>query len=153
MLITGLETDFVASGYNELNESNGSILLTSADQYINNMDVQWFINTGNGQPVSLYFDYLETQEDQDLVTVYDGPDQDAPILAQYSGIVDLTGVTLTASSDELFVTFTSDDQETARGFLANYCTVAPEGGILHSGGTLSLRIKHRFLFCHGAGGR
>jgi hypothetical protein len=127
MLITGLETDFVASGYNELNESNGSILLTSADQYINNMDVQWFINTGNGQPVSLYFDYLETQAEQDLVTVYDGPDQNAPILAQYSGIVDLSGVTLTAGSDEMFITFTSDDQETARGFLARYCTVAPEG--------------------------
>ncbi|TFH19900.1 MAG: peptidase S8, partial [Bacteroidia bacterium] len=67
MLVTGLEADYVASGYNELNESNGAILLTSADQYINNMDVQWFINPGNGQPVSIYFDYLETQADQDIV--------------------------------------------------------------------------------------
>jgi hypothetical protein len=127
ILVTGLESDFVASGYNELNESNGAILLTSADQYINNMDVQWFINPGNGQPVSIYFDYMETEADHDLVTIYDGPNDSAPVLAQYSGIVDLTGITLTASSDEMFVTFVSDAQVTAKGFLARYCTVAPEG--------------------------
>ncbi len=127
VLVTGLEPNFVASGYNELNESNGAILLTSADQYINNMDVQWFINPGNGQPISLYFDYLETEADQDIVTIYDGPNAGSPVLAQYSGIVDLSGVTLTASSDEMFVTFVSDNQVTAKGFLARYCTVAPEG--------------------------
>jgi hypothetical protein len=127
LLVTGLEIDYVASGYNELNESNGAILLTSADQYINNMDVQWFINPGNGQPVSIYFDYLETQADQDLVTIYNGPNDSAPVLAQYSGIVDMTGVTITASSDEMFVTFVSNGQVTAKGFLARYCTVAPEG--------------------------
>lgn len=127
LLVTGLETDYVASGYNELNDSNGAILLTSADRYINNMDVQWFINPGNGQPVSVYFDYLETETDQDFVTIYDGPDDNSPVLAQYSGIVDLSGVTVTASSDEMFVTFVSDEQGTAKGFLARYCTVAPEG--------------------------
>lgn len=127
ILVTGLETDFIASGYNELNESNGAILLTSADQYINNMDVQWFINPGNGQPISIYFDYLETQASNDLITIYDGADANAPVLAQYSGIVDLSGVTITASGDEMFMTFVSDEAVTARGFLARYCTVAPEG--------------------------
>jgi hypothetical protein len=91
------------------------------------MDVQWFINPGNGQPVSIYFDYLETQADQDLITIYDGPNDSAPVLAQYSGIVDLSDITITASSDEMFVTFVSDEQVTAKGFLARYCTVAPEG--------------------------
>jgi len=127
LLVTGLEPDFVASGYNELNESNGAILLTSADQYINNMDVQWFINPGNNQPVSIYFDYLETETDNDIISIYDGPNTSAPLLAQYSGLLDLSGVTLTASSDEMFVTFTSDGQVTDKGFLARYCTVAPEG--------------------------
>jgi hypothetical protein len=127
IVVTGMESDYIASGYNELNESNGAILLTSADQYINNMDVQWYINPGNGQPVSMYFDYLETQADQDVLTIYDGRNANAPVLAQYSGTPDLTGVTVTASSDEMFVTFTSDETVTARGFLARYCTVAPEG--------------------------
>jgi hypothetical protein len=117
----------VASGYNELNESNGAILLTSADYYINNMDVQWYINPGNGQPVSIYFDYLETEADQDVLSIYDGANDSAPLLAQYSGILDLTDVTITGSSDEMFVTFVSDNQVTAKGFLARYCTVAPEG--------------------------
>lgn len=133
ILVTGLETDFVASGYNELNESNGAILLTSANQYINNMDVQWFINPGNGQPVSLYFDFLETQQDFDLVSIYDGPNDQAPLLAQYSGLLDLSGVTITASSDEMFVTFVSNEQVTGGGFLARYCTVAPEGEFMISG--------------------
>jgi hypothetical protein len=91
------------------------------------MDVQWFINPGNNQPVSIYFDYLETETDQDLLTIYDGPDTNAAVLARYSGVVDLSGVTITASSDEMFVTFVSDGQVTAKGFLARYCTVAPEG--------------------------
>lgn len=133
IMVTGLETDFIASGYNELNESNGVILLTSANQYINNMDVQWFLNPGNGQAVSLYFDYLETQEDFDLLSIYDGPNDQAPLLAQFSGDMDLSGVTITASSDEMYVTFASDEQVTASGFLARYCTVPPEGEFTISG--------------------
>jgi len=133
ILITGMESDYIASGYNELNDSNGAILLTSADQYINNMDVQWYINPGNGQPVSIYFDYLETQTDHDILTIYDGRNANAPVLAQYSGTPDLTDVTITASSDEMFITFTSDATATAKGFLARYCTVAPEGDYIIEG--------------------
>ncbi|MCK5068587.1 MAG: S8 family serine peptidase [Bacteroidales bacterium] len=127
ILVTGLETDYVASGYNELNDANGAILLTSADYYLNNMDVQWFINPGNGQPVSIYFDYLETETDQDMLSIYDGANDSAPLLAEFSGILELTDITVTGSSDELFITFVSDNQVTAKGFLARYCTVAPEG--------------------------
>jgi hypothetical protein len=127
MVVTGLHKEYIASGYNELEDANGSILLTSAGQYLNNMDVQWLITPGNGQPVSLYFDFFETEESGDFLTVYDGGDTTAPVIAVFSGELGATDTLLTASSDQMFITFTSDGQGTAPGFLGRYCTVAPEG--------------------------
>ncbi len=127
LVITGLDQDYIASGSNLLEEANGAILLTSADRYQDNMDVRWLIQPGNGQPVSFYFDFFETEEHNDILTIYDGADTTAAVIAQFSGILGSGDTLVTASSDEMFVTFTSDDQITARGFLAKYCTVPPEG--------------------------
>lgn len=126
LIVSGLDTDFIASGYNELSDANGAILLTSADYYISNMDVQWLIRPDNGLPVSFYFDFLETASDQDVLSIYDGDDDTAPLLAQFSGLLSAND-TIINSTGNMFLTFTSDAGSTSRGFQARYCTVAPEG--------------------------
>ncbi len=133
LVITGLNQDYIASGLTVLEEANGSILLSSADRYLDNMDVQWLIQPENGQPVSFYFDFFETEEINDVLTIYDGKDTTAAVIAQFSGLLDSGDTLVTATSDEMFVTFTSNDQVTARGFLAKYCTVAPEGAYTITG--------------------
>ena len=127
MVITGLNKDYLASGYNILKEANGTILLTSTDHYVNNMDVQWLIQPDNDGPVSIYFDYFETELSQDVLTIYDGKDEMAPVLAEFSGDLAIADTIVTSTFREMYVTFTSDSQVTLRGFLARYCTMVPEG--------------------------
>jgi len=127
IVISGLTKDFIASGFNKKEDPNGTILLSSADQYINNMDVQWLIEPRNGMPVSLYFDFFETEQDQDILTIYDGMDQTAPVIARFSGNMSVMDTLVSSTSGQMFVTFTSDDQVTSRGFQARYCTVEPQG--------------------------
>jgi len=127
IIITGLKQDYIASGYNVLEEANGSILLSSADEYMDNMEVQWLIKPENDLPVSFYFDFFETEENRDFLTIYDGADTTALVLASFSGTPVSGDTLITSTSDEMFITFTSDDQNTEKGFLAKYCTVAPEG--------------------------
>lgn len=135
IVVTGLQSDYIATGYNELTESNGNIMLSSADRYVNNMDVQWLIQPDNGQPVSVYFDYFETEADGDSLLIYDGNDATAPLLAVFSGSPAILDTLITSSTGALYLTFRSDNQETARGFHARYCTVAPEGSYAIIGDT------------------
>jgi len=152
MLITGLNQDYIASGLNLLEEANGSILLSSADQYLDDMDVQWLIQPDNGLPVSLYFDFFETEENKDILTIYDGPDTTAAVLAQFSGFLELGDTLITATSDEMFVTFTSNDQVTARGFLGKYCTVAPQGEYAIAGEAFPCEFSSSSYFSIGQEG-
>ncbi|MEN8158166.1 MAG: S8 family serine peptidase [Bacteroidota bacterium] len=152
LVVTGLDKDYIASGHNVLEEANGSILLTSADEYLNNMDVEWVIQPGNGQPVSLYFDWLETELDNDVLTIYDGSDNTAPIIGQFSGAPGDSDTMITASADEMFITFSSDDQEVARGFLARYCTVPPEGDYTISGSPYPCENSEASYFALGQEG-
>ncbi len=152
IVITGLDKNYVASGYNVLNEANGSILLSSADEYINNMDVQWLIQTDNSQQVSFYFDFFETEMNKDILTIYDGADTTASVLGRFSGMLDLSDTIITASSDKMFVTFTSDEMVTARGFLARYCTVVPEGEFAIEGETFPCQSSISSYFALGQEG-
>lgn len=133
VVVTGLKYEYVASGRIELNEANGTVLLTSADRYLNNMEVEWLIETNNDLPVSFYFDFLETEADRDILTIYDGIDTTSPVLAVFSGSLEAADTMLISSSDQMFITFSSDEQVTAKGFLARYCTLAPEGSYLIGG--------------------
>lgn len=133
LVVTGMDADYVASGREVLEESNGSVLLSSAEDYLNNMEVEWLIQPGNGNRVSFYFDWFETEAGNDVLTIYDGGDTLAPLLAQFSGTLSDTDTLVVSSGDTMLVTFRSDDQITGRGFLARYCTTAPEGSYTISG--------------------
>jgi subtilisin family serine protease len=133
LVVSGLASEFFASGTYTLTDNNGSFMLTSAGEYIPGMEAGWKILPENGKPVSLYFNFFETESDRDLMKVYDGPDENAPLIATLSGEL-IPGDTIIASSGNvLWVTFSSDDQNQGKGFEAFYCTTAPEGSFAVEG--------------------
>jgi len=152
LVVSGLDTDYIATGFNELEEANGEILLTSADFYLNDMDVQWLINPGNGEAVSLYFDYLETNDPQDEIRIYDGANASGILLASFSGSLESTDTTLVASSGQMFITFQSDEQGTDQGFKAIYCTRPPEGSFEISGEAFPCAGSQSLYFALGQEG-
>lgn len=127
LVISGLDNEFYAEAYNELSANNASFMLTSAESYRNDSHIEWLIEPENNQPVSLYFDFLETAGPGDSVTVYDGPDISSPVLANFTDSLSNTDSLLVSTGAVLFLTFHSDEALVSRGFKARYCTTAPEG--------------------------
>ena len=81
------------------------------------MDCTWNISS-NGH-VELVFLRLDTEDKVDIVTVYDGGSRAAPLIGTLFGNT-LPRQSLTSSSTNLFVRFTSDGSKQYEGFLARY---------------------------------
>ncbi len=127
LILSGLTKHFYASGLYHLSDNNGAFILTSDSLYKPNTEAAWLIKPENGMPVSLGFHFLETEEGQDLVRIYDGSDDQAPLLAEFSGLLVNTDTLLTGTGESMYVTFSSDPDIQGRGFEAIYCTTPPEG--------------------------
>lgn len=127
--VSGLTKEYVASGDILKTGSNGEVLLTSGDQYLDNMDVRWLIQPGNGLPVSFYFDNFSTEQDRDILTIHDGDSENDPVLAAFSGTITDMDTLIRSSGGSMLVVFRSDDDNTGTGFMARYCTSAPEGSV------------------------
>jgi subtilisin family serine protease len=136
LVVSGLDYKYFAAGETTLADNNGAFILTSAEEYLPDMQASWLIKPENGNPVSLYFDFLETEASADPLMVYDGSDTTAPLLAQLSGNLTGSDTILLASGNSIYVTFLSDHQVQDRGFKAIYCTEAPEGVFSIQGETL-----------------
>ncbi|MFO7935614.1 MAG: S8 family serine peptidase [Bacteroidales bacterium] len=126
LIISGLTEEYFASGTMELTGNNGEFILTSAGEYLSDMDAGWLITPSNGQPVKLYFDYFATEPGNDRMFIYDGTDDTAPLIATVDGTPDLEATEFNSTSGSLFVRFVSDGQVQDTGFRAIYCTIPPE---------------------------
>jgi hypothetical protein len=135
LVVSGLEEKFFASGEYTLTSNNGSFMLTSADEYLPDMHPGWLITPENQKPVSLYFDFLETEEKGDFLKVYDGPDSTATLLAEFSGTLADSDTLIRSTGGSMFVSFASDGQNQERGFRAIYCTTPPGGSLMVQGET------------------
>ncbi len=124
--VSGLTREYMASGEIIKTTSNGELLLTTANAYRNNMDVRWLIQPGNGLPVSFYFESFGTEPGQDVLKIFDGDSENAPLLAAFSGEVANMDTLINSSGGSMLVVFRTDDANTDEGFKALYCTVAPE---------------------------
>ncbi|MFO7670574.1 MAG: S8 family serine peptidase [Bacteroidales bacterium] len=127
LIISGLSDDFYASGVYHLTGNNGEFYLTSASEYQPGMNAGWLITPENKLPVSLSFNFFETEENRDVIRIYDGQDGNAPLLAEFSGNLPDTDTLVTATGGTMWVHFTSDEQNQGGGFSAAYCTIPPEG--------------------------
>lgn len=96
------------------NFSDGSGL----NQYANNTTCSWLIQPPNANTITLSFVTLNTEQNNDGVIVYDGANNAAPILGQFSGSVIPSSVT--SSGGSMFVEFLSGVSVRGEGFTANY---------------------------------
>jgi len=126
LIFSGLTDEYYASGLIELTDNNGEFKLTSAPEYLPDMDAGWIIEPENSQPITLYFDFFVTEAANDQLYIYDGADENAPLLAILSGSPDPATLEFNSSSGQLFVRFQSDSQNEAQGFRAIYGTTSPE---------------------------
>ena len=95
------------------------------DNYPPNSNVCWLIN---GQDyVAISFPYFKTEWNQDFVRVYNGDSTSFPLLLETSGggFYGRFNESVVSSTNQMLVTFSSDNTTTNAGFNATYssCTV------------------------------
>lgn len=126
IIFSGLTDEYFASGVTELSDNNGEFKLTSAPEYLPDMDAGWIIEPENNLPIKLYFDFFSTEAENDPLYIFDGANELAPLIARLDGNLDADTLEFNSTSGQLFVRFLSDGQIQNQGFQAMYCTTAPE---------------------------
>lgn len=86
--------------------------------YGNNLDCSWTINNPHGIPIRISFSEFQTQECCDFLTIYDGPDENAPVLGEFSGNT-LPG-DVNSSTGVVHLTFRTDESTGSTGWQMNY---------------------------------
>lgn len=103
----------------KLSAANGSFSDGSGtNDYANNSYCSWLIQPPSATKVSLSFSMFSTEQDKDGVVVYDGADNSAQILGQFSGTS--TPPTITSTGGEMYVEFLTDGATRGSGWVANY---------------------------------
>ncbi len=117
---------YVATGNTELTTLVGSFTDGSgpADDYPVGMSASWLINPQNEHDsvtnITLSFIEFDTYS-SDKVRIYDGGDENADLIATYSGSE--IPLSITSSGNKLFITFSSVGEGT--GFKAEYSSQLP----------------------------
>ncbi len=86
--------------------------------YQNNASCTYLIEHPVHEPLELRFTRWDLADGGDVVTIYDGADETAPVLARYDG--SQTPSVLTSSSNKVFVTFETDDSGQGMGWRLKY---------------------------------
>lgn len=117
------------TGYQAFQHKDGTITDGSFPVYnYNNLaDCQWLIDPQNEQDsitnITLSFQRFNTENDADILSVYDGETTASPLLGSFSGSE--IPESLTSSGNKMLLTFSSDEQNTAPGFFASYKSNQP----------------------------
>lgn len=88
--------------------------------YSNDMECSFLVEVAAGETVKARFTRFDLEKGYDFLTVYDGADSSAPLIGRYSG-AELPPVILT-SSNQLFLSFTTDYSVVREGFVLEYDT-------------------------------
>ena len=97
--------------------NTGGIIRSNQDTYYsNNMDCQWKISSN--VMLQLVFIRFSTESNYDILTVYNGGSSSSPVIGRFNG--SSLPPSITSSSGQLYLRFTSDGSVTKEGFLANY---------------------------------
>lgn len=78
----------------------------------------WRIVPPGADEIDLYFTAFDTEANYDYVRIYNGPDDSAPLLGQYSG--NTLPPVITASGGAMCIKFTSDNGTNGSGWEAHY---------------------------------
>ena len=109
------------SGIREYNTIEGT--LEDGSNYMNyqaNSDCEHLIsvNNANVSNIMIMFKDIDIEENEDFITVYDGNNTSAPLLAILSG--QHKDMSIISSSHEMLIHFTSDNQYEGKGWFAEY---------------------------------
>ncbi|NTW33810.1 MAG: hypothetical protein HGB12_14520, partial [Bacteroidetes bacterium] len=109
------------SGSKNLTTETGTIEDGSGpNNYQNNSDCSWLISPVGADHINLSFNYFNTEESNDVLVVYDGPDASAPVIGTFSGSTLPSDISSTAST--MFIKFTSNATVNSTGWMATYIT-------------------------------
>lgn len=120
----GFTIDYFSVEMSQACNHNAQYQLTAADGdigcdgYANNVQVSWHIHTFG--MILLHFNSIETEEAYDTISVYDGANSSAHLLATFSGT---HARSVTSSGPDLYIVFQSDDSVTYSGFRSEYISM------------------------------
>ncbi|XP_066263259.1 cubilin-like [Branchiostoma lanceolatum] len=98
------------------------------NDYDNEENCDWTITVTEGNKVRLILDSFVTEVDFDILSVYDGNSDTAAPLQRLTGDMSAVYVpTITSTSTQMFVRFTSDGSNTAQGFQFSYIATPTSG--------------------------
>ena len=89
--------------------------------YTSNLNCSWLIDFETSTGVMLKFNNIQTQQNYDVITVYDGPSTSSRKLARISGLIgDYPLVQGTPSSTKMLVLFNTNYGLDFQGFQASF---------------------------------
>ena len=91
---------------------------SGSDKYANNTQCAWLIQPTNANTITLSFSAFDTELNYDGVIVFDGTNNTAPIIGQFTGTT--IPSTVTSSGGSMYVLFLSDEALRSNGWNANY---------------------------------
>jgi len=98
---------------------------SASTNYANNTDCSWLIQPTNATAITLSFSDFNTELNYDGVIVYDGANNTAQVLGQFSGTSIPNSVTSTGGI--MYVEFLSDPTVRGQGWTANYTSTITTG--------------------------
>ena len=123
---TSTQNPYCSGTTTNLTEQSGSFADGSAsNNYANNTSCSWIIQPTNASAITLSFSAFNTELNNDGVIVYDGANNTAPVLGQFSGTSIPSSVTSTGGS--MFVEFLSNPSVRGQGWTANYTSTITTG--------------------------
>ncbi len=96
---------------------------SGSGNYSNNTNCSWLISPPGAFEITLNFSSFHTEPINDIVNVYDGNDNQAPLLGSFSGTT--IPPTLTSSGGAMFIEFISNGTITDEGWVASYTSLIP----------------------------
>jgi len=98
---------------------------SSTNNYANNTNCSWLIQPTNATAITLSFSAFNTELNYDGVIVYDGANNTATVLGQFSGTSIPSSITTTGGS--MYVEFLSDPALRGQGWTANWTSTITTG--------------------------
>lgn len=92
---------------------------SGTSNYGDNLDCEWLIAPPSASSITVSFSSFETVASEDVVYIYDGSDQSAPLIFQHSGN-NLPSANITSSGSSLLVRFVSNGSGNAQGWELSY---------------------------------
>jgi hypothetical protein len=111
--------DLHCNGVKVITQSSGIFTDGSIDNnYTNECRCRWLIRPPGASFIHLSFNRMDTEQDNDFVTVYDGDSTGAPVLLRTSG--DGLPLPVTSSGGQVLVEFISDNSTTGNGWQISF---------------------------------